>query len=121
MMRIILQTIFIALFVALIAYNFFGDRLRGFLINDALDRQVQYVCKMVDSQRISSEVYCKIPLPEVPELRNHYSSVKEKDEEWYRARGWSYFPVLTCEGEKVRLSFMGRKFQCRGGVAVEEM
>ena len=114
MFRIFLQILSIALLVSLVTYVFFGDRLQKVLIDEACERQVQYVCNALESQTVSLDLVCNTPLPEISAFKYYYQQIQRKDGDWYRKHGWSYFPSIKCRGEEVKVLFMDKTFICNG-------
>lgn len=119
MFRIALQALAIAAIVAFVSYYFFGEQLRDLLVHEARNRQVRNVCRAIEVNHVTLDEVCHIPLPDIPKLKNHYATVKEKDGKWYQDHGWSYYPQVSCEDGRVKLDFMGKEFFCDGGDVTE--
>lgn len=118
MFRIVLQTLAIATLVAGVSYFFFGARLQRLLVSEATDRQVKNICRALTAKVIAFDSLCKIPLPEIPELKQYYEKLKTKDGRWYQEHGWNYYPEVHCDGNNIKLVFMGEEFFCDGAKAV---
>lgn len=114
MFRIAIQTLSIAVLVAFVSYLFFADHLQNLLITEACNRQVRNVCRAVEKKFVTLEEVCHVPLPEISKLKSHYNAISVKDQRWYQDHGWNYYPQVRCDGDRVQLFFMDKKFICKG-------
>lgn len=119
MLKNAVRALLIAAFFYMIAFYFFSDELEDLVGSDAVERQIDVICRQWADGVVTKDELCGLPITEIPGLAKRYQAIRKADADWYARRGSAYYPAVYCVEQQVLFRLLGQAYRCRDGGAEE--